>query len=65
MTRRLRRLQAKVATHTKLASRKHKNTPDPNDRPYDVTFQKSLRRMKPEQLDELLHGDTDESSSRP
>jgi hypothetical protein len=52
---------AKVAVFMKKAGRKaRKGGLDPNDRHYDVDFAKSLRRMKPERLDEIMREDEDD-----
>lgn len=37
---------------------------DPNDRKYDRKVQHAVKRMKPETLDRLLHGDEIESRPR-
>ncbi len=40
-------------------------TTEPNDRQYSRKFERKLRRMKPEELDELLHGEEAEPLGPP
>jgi len=38
---------------------------DPNDRSYDPKLEQKMRRMKPEELSELLYGEEIGASTRP
>jgi len=49
-----------VADHVRKAGRKAQKGVEPNDRKYENSFQKSLRRMRPEELDALMHRDEKE-----
>jgi hypothetical protein len=50
-------LADEVATFIKKYQRKHYPNTDPNDRTYDREIEAKIKRMSPEELDELLHGD--------
>ena len=41
-------------------SRKAYPGKDPNDRPYDRKVESRVKRMKPEVIDEILHGEYEE-----
>jgi hypothetical protein len=58
MNRRKKKLQNEVATFIRQYQRKA-NANDPNDRHYSRRVEQIVKRMKPEELDELLHGDDD------
>ncbi len=50
---------AEIAQFMKAAGRKAQKGVEPNDRAYDPTFAKGLRRMSPEKLDRLTREDED------
>jgi hypothetical protein len=50
-------LADEVATFIKHYQRKHYPKMDPNDRRYDRDIEAMVKRMSPEALDELIHGD--------
>ncbi len=50
-------LEHAVCLFAKQAGRKAQKGSDPNDRRYDNDFQRSLRRMPSEELNELLNGE--------
>jgi hypothetical protein len=54
---------AEIARFMKEVGRKAQKGVEPNDRRYDSTFAKSLRRMSPEELDRLAREDEDEDAS--
>ena len=56
MSKRNRRLAGDLAKFTKQCGRKKRKNGDPNDRGYDKTLQRTIRRMDPSELDELLDG---------
>jgi hypothetical protein len=58
MNRRKKKLQHGVATFIRQYQRKA-NANDPNDRGYSRRVERLVKRMKPEEPDELLHGDDD------
>jgi hypothetical protein len=49
-----------MGTFLRLYGRKAQKGVEPNDRPYDPLIAYSLRRLKPEQLDEMINGAEDE-----
>ena len=61
MSKRKKKLQAEIGAFLKQYARKAHAGHDPNDRPYDRRIEAMVKRMKPEELDELMHGpDEDE-----
>jgi hypothetical protein len=50
-------LRNSVAQHVKDAGRKAQKGCEPNDRKYDSDFQRSIRRMSADQLDDMLNGE--------
>jgi hypothetical protein len=56
MNRRKKKLQNEVATFIRQYQRKA-NANDPNDRRYSRRVERIVKRMKPEELDELMHSD--------
>ena len=44
----------------RYARKKSKNGQDPNDRNYDRKLEEIIKRMKPEELAELLYDDEDD-----
>jgi hypothetical protein len=54
VSKRKRRLQAEIGVFIRQYARKHYPNHDPNDRRYDRKIEKIVRRMNPEELDELM-----------
>jgi hypothetical protein len=53
-------MERQVGTFLRLYGRRAQRGVEPNDRGYDPEVESYLRRLKPEELDRLLHGDEDE-----
>ena len=51
------RLQNQIAVFVRQYERKSSPGYDPNDRGYDRNVERRVKRMKPEDLDDLLHGE--------
>jgi len=49
-----------LAIFLRQYKRKRQPGHDPNDRRFDHEIQQAIRRMSPEELDVLMHGDEDE-----
>jgi hypothetical protein len=47
----------------KYGRKKHPNRSDPNDRGYDHELERELKRLSPEELDDLLHEDSEGDSA--
>ena len=60
MNRRENKLRTEIAIFIKQYKRKAYPRFEPNDRAYDRKIERIVKRMKPEQLDELLHGAEDD-----
>jgi hypothetical protein len=56
MNKRKKKLQAEIGTFVKQYGRKAHAGHDPNDRSYDRGVEAKIKRMNPEELDELMHG---------
>lgn len=56
MSTRKRRLEADIGVFIRQYARKHYPKHDPNDRRYDRKIEQIVRRMSPEELDELMRG---------
>lgn len=61
MSRRKRRLEADIGVFIRQYARKHYPKHDPNDRRYDRKIEQIVRRMSPEELDELMRGADEEA----
>lgn len=61
MSKRKAKLQAEIGSFMRQYQRKAHAGHDPNDRGYSRKMEAKLKRMRPEELDELLHGDLDDS----
>jgi hypothetical protein len=60
MARSKRKVGAELGTFMRQYRRKRpKGMKEPNDRQYDRKLEERIKRMKPEQLDELLRGETE------
>jgi hypothetical protein len=65
MSRRKEKLQAKIGAFVQQYARKAQRGQEPNDRGYSRAIEAKLKRMKPEELDELLNGEQDDVSAPP
>ena len=59
MAKRRQRLQGELGAFVRQYGRK-KNRNDPNDRRYDRQTERLVKQMDPRELDDLLHGDSDD-----
>lgn len=57
------RLQGELGTFMRQYSRKKHPGHDPNDRGYDRQIEQQMKQMDPRELDELLHGDSDDRAA--
>jgi hypothetical protein len=53
-------MERQVGTFLRLYGRRAQKGVEPNDRPYNPEVEAYVKRLKPEDLDRLLHGDEDE-----
>jgi hypothetical protein len=61
MSRKNKKLIAReIGTFLRLYGRKAQKGVEPNDRPYDPLIEHYLRRLKPEELDQMINGEDDE-----
>lgn len=60
MSKRQQRLEGDIGVFVRQYARKNYPGHDPNDRRYDRRIEQHIRRMKPEELDELLRWGEDE-----
>jgi hypothetical protein len=58
------RLEGEVGAFVQQYARKAYPTHDPNDRRYNREVEGKVRRMRPEDMDELLHGSQDEGLNK-
>jgi hypothetical protein len=65
MNRRKQKMAAQVGEFLRQYTRKSQKGAEPNDRQYSRKFERKLKRMKPEEFDELLHGQEAEASEPP
>ena len=66
MSRRKQRMAAQIGEFMRQYQRKAQGgMAEPNDRQYSRKLAQKLKRMKPEELDELLHGEEPEPSDPP
>lgn len=56
MSRRKEKLRAEVSSFMQQYGRKSQTGQEPNDRHYSRKIEGKIKRMKPEELDELLNG---------
>jgi hypothetical protein len=64
MSRKNKKVIAKeMANFLRLYGRKAQKGCEPNDRPYDPVIEQYLRRLRPEDLDEMINGEDDERLS--
>ncbi|QEH34900.1 hypothetical protein OJF2_34450 [Aquisphaera giovannonii] len=62
MSTRRRKLAGELGPFVQQYRRKSYATHDPNDRRYDRELEAKIKRMPPEELDRLLHGDIDDET---
>ena len=55
MNKRRQRLKAQIGLFMQQYARKHAHY-DPNDRKYSRKIEKIIRKMTPQELDDLMHG---------
>jgi hypothetical protein len=60
MSKRKKKLKADIGVFLQQYARKAHAGHDPNDRQYDRRIESMIKRMKPEELDELMNGSDDE-----
>ncbi len=65
MSRRKQKIAAQVGEFMRQYQRKAHAGYDPNDRSYDRKLEAKLKRMRPEDLDALLHGEDSEQTPIP
>jgi hypothetical protein len=65
MNKRKEKLQAKVGAFMQQYARKSQRGQEPNDRQYSRKIEAKIKRMKPEELDELLNGEQEDVSTPP
>lgn len=65
MNKRKEKLRAKIGAFMQQYARKSQRGQEPNDRGYSRKIEGKIKRMKPEELDELLNGEQDELSTPP
>ena len=65
MNKRKEKLQAKVGAFMQQYARKSQRGQEPNDRHYSRKIEAKIKRMKPEELDELLNGEQKDLSTLP
>jgi hypothetical protein len=60
MNHRKRKMAAQIGEFIRQYQRKAQRGVEPNDRRYSRKFEQKLKRMRPEELDELLHASEDD-----
>ena len=65
MNKRKEKLQAKIGAFMQQYARKSQRGQEPNDRQYSRKIEAKIKRMKPEELDELLNGEQKDASTPP
>lgn len=60
MNKRKQKLSSKIGAFMQQYTRKAQRGQEPNDRAYSRSIEGKLKRMKPEDFDELLNGEQDE-----
>lgn len=63
MNRRKQKLAGEIGTFLRQYARKGYAGIDPNDRRYSRHIEETVKRMRPEELDELLNGEDDDATS--
>ena len=65
MNKRKEKLKAKIGAFIQQYARKAQAGQEPNDRRYSRKIEAKLKRMPPEELDELLNGEQDDLNTPP
>jgi len=65
MSHRKEKMAAEIGAFMRQYQRKAHSGHDPNDRQYDRELEAKLKRMRPEDLDELLHGEDAQQTPTP
>ena len=65
MNKRKEKLRAKIGAFMQQYARKAQRGQEPNDRGYSRAIEAKLKRMPPEELDELLNGEQDDATKQP
>ncbi len=65
MSKRKEKLQARIGAFMQQYARKAQRGQEPNDRGYSRKLEAKLKRMRPEELDELLNGEQEDLSRPP
>jgi hypothetical protein len=64
MNKRKEKLRAKIGAFIEQYARKAQRGQEPNDRNYSRTIEAKLKRMRPEEVDELLNGEQDDEAKK-
>ena len=64
MSKRKKKLQDNIGVFLKQYARKAHAGHDPNDRKYDRRIEAMIKRMKPEELDQLMHGSAEDEPAK-
>ena len=62
MSKRGKKLRQEIRVFVQQYGRKANRNIDPNDRRYDRKIEALIKRMKPEELDEIMRGDDGDDS---
>jgi hypothetical protein len=65
MSHRKEKIAAEIGAFMRQYQRKAHAGHDPNDRSYSRKLEAKLKRMRPEDLDELLHGEDSQQTTTP
>ena len=65
MSQRKQKMAAEIGAFMRQYQRKAHAGHDPNDRSYSRKLEAKLKRMRPEELDELLHGEDTADTDAP
>lgn len=63
MNRRKRKMAAQIGEFLRQYQRKAQRGAEPNDRGYSRKFEQKLKRMRPDELDDLLHGSDEDQTA--
>ncbi len=63
MSKRKEKLRAEIGAFVQRYARKSQRGQEPNDRGYSRAIEAKIKRMKPEEFDELLNGEPDDFSA--
>ncbi len=65
MNRRKQKMAAQIGEFMRQYRRKAQPGTEPNDRKYSRKMERKLRRMRPEDFDQLLHGEDSQGTPTP